>query len=268
MARAKRHYIPGHVWHITHRCHKREFLLKFARDQGRWLQWLLEAKKRYGLVILDYIVTSNHIYLLVVDDGDRDVIPRFIQLVAGRVGQEYNQRKNRKGAFWEDRYHATVVETGEHLLLCIVYIDLNMVRTSVVDHLSQWSFSGYGEIQEPRRKCALIAYERLLALAGFTTYEEFHAAYSHWADEYLGEGGGVHDSMWTRSIVVGSEGFVERTKEKLGIHAKGRKVLETGEAFQLREPEAGYRVKYGAKNEDIGTENSYFWKINLYVPAS
>jgi hypothetical protein len=26
VARAKRHYIPGFLWHITHRCHKREFL--------------------------------------------------------------------------------------------------------------------------------------------------------------------------------------------------------------------------------------------------
>jgi len=22
MARAKRHYLPGQIWHITHRCHK------------------------------------------------------------------------------------------------------------------------------------------------------------------------------------------------------------------------------------------------------
>ena len=43
----------------TGRCHKREFLLKFARDRRRWLHWLFEAKKRYGLRILDYIVTSN-----------------------------------------------------------------------------------------------------------------------------------------------------------------------------------------------------------------
>ena len=28
MARANRHYIPGYVWHITHRCHQKEFLLK------------------------------------------------------------------------------------------------------------------------------------------------------------------------------------------------------------------------------------------------
>jgi hypothetical protein len=32
MARAKRHFLPGHVWHITHRCHKKEFLFKFTRD--------------------------------------------------------------------------------------------------------------------------------------------------------------------------------------------------------------------------------------------
>ncbi len=33
MPRANRHFVSGHVWHITHRCHKKEFLLKFARDR-------------------------------------------------------------------------------------------------------------------------------------------------------------------------------------------------------------------------------------------
>jgi putative transposase len=74
-----------------------------------------EAKKRYGLVVLNYTVTSNHIHLLVRDNSGRDVIPRSIQLIAGRTGQEFNQRKNRKGAYWEDRYHATAIETDEHL---------------------------------------------------------------------------------------------------------------------------------------------------------
>jgi hypothetical protein len=63
MARAKRHYIPGQVWHIiTHRCHKKEFLLKFPRDRRRWIEWLYQAKKKYsGLTVLNYMVTSNHI---------------------------------------------------------------------------------------------------------------------------------------------------------------------------------------------------------------
>jgi hypothetical protein len=45
MIRANRHYLPGYVWHITHRCHKKEFLLKFDKDKKRWLHWLFESKK-------------------------------------------------------------------------------------------------------------------------------------------------------------------------------------------------------------------------------
>ena len=99
MARANRLHIPGQVWHITHRCHKKEFLLKFARDRRRWLAWLFEAKKRFGLRVLNYVVTSNHIHLLVIDSGP-DVIPKSIQLIAGRTAQEFNQRKQgTKGRF-------------------------------------------------------------------------------------------------------------------------------------------------------------------------
>ena len=110
---------------------------------------MFQAKKRYGLVILNYAVTSNHIHLLVVGSKERDVIPSSIKLIAGRTGQEFNQRKSRKGAFWEDRYHATAVESGDHLSKCLVYIDLNMVRAGVVEHPSEWPFCGYNEIQEP-----------------------------------------------------------------------------------------------------------------------
>ncbi len=110
MPRAKRYHIPGYVWPITHRCHKREFLLKFARDRRRWLYWLFEAQKRYGLSILNFMVTSNHIHLLVCDSGDNKTIAQSIQLIAGRTAQEFNQRKGRNSAFWQDRYHATAVE--------------------------------------------------------------------------------------------------------------------------------------------------------------
>lgn len=46
-------------------------------------------------------------HLLVFDNAGRNVIPDTLKLVAGRVGQEYNIRKNRKGAFWQYHYHAT-----------------------------------------------------------------------------------------------------------------------------------------------------------------
>jgi hypothetical protein len=68
------------------------------------------------LGLIWFSVTSNHIHLLVYGNEDREVIPRSLQLIAGRTAQAYNRRKNRNGAFWEDRYHATAVDTDEHLI--------------------------------------------------------------------------------------------------------------------------------------------------------
>jgi len=71
---------------------------------------------------------TSHVHLLVHGHENKDVIPRSLQLIAGRTGQEYNQRKKRKGAFWEDRYHATAVDVDEHLVNCLVYIDIHPVK--------------------------------------------------------------------------------------------------------------------------------------------
>jgi len=261
MARAKRHYIPGQVWHLTHRCHKREFLLKFVKDKRPWTQWLFEAKKRYGLVILDYTVTSNHIHLLVVDDGDRDTIPKSIQLVAGRSAQEYNQRKKRKGAYWEDRYHATAVETGEHLLRCLVYIDLNMVRVGVVSHPSEWAFGGYNEIQSPRRKCVLINHEQLATLAGYDSYDSFRKSHKKWVNELLSNGSNIRDRQWTRGVAVGEKQFVEKIKTELGSKALGRRIHEASEGYELRERTILYITDFDSKKVNMALENTYNWRV-------
>jgi len=120
MARAYRHFLPGYIWHITHRCHKRDFLLKFAKDRNRWIELLFEAKMKFQLSILNFIVTSNHTHLILSSSENIQAIPKAMQLIAGRTAQEYNRRKKRKGAFWQDRYHATAIESGEHLWRCMV----------------------------------------------------------------------------------------------------------------------------------------------------
>jgi len=143
----------------TGRCHKRDFLLKFAKDRCRWLQWLFEARRRYGLSVLNYTVTSNHIHLLVADGKSRNVIPESIKLIAGRTGQEFNQ--------------------------------------------------------------------------------------------------------WTESIAAGSEAFIQNIKVLMGGMALGRKALEAGESFQLKEDQYPYITDFEAKKSDIGAQNTYVWDQNF-----
>jgi len=252
MPRANRHYIPGCVWHITHRCHKKEFLLKFARDRRQWLQWLFEARKRHGLSVLNYTVTSNHIHLLVRDNGEWDVIPASMQLIAGRMAQEYNLRKDRKGAYWEDRYHATAVETDRHLVQCLVYMDLNMVRAGVVQHPREWPHGGYNEIQTPPQRYAIIDRESLKELLAFRSAADFAAAHRDWVEEALSKKDALRrEGKWTESIAVGSEAFVVATQAQLGIKGRSREVIGSDGSYELRESPASYTAILGHENDGL-----------------
>jgi hypothetical protein len=87
MARANQHFTLGHNWHLTHRCHKRDFLLKWSKDRNRWIGLIFKAKKRYHLPIFYFIVTGNHIHLIVSDSTQTVAIPqRFNSLRADRDG--------------------------------------------------------------------------------------------------------------------------------------------------------------------------------------
>ncbi len=134
--------------------------------------------------ILNYAITSNHIHLMVYDEKE-NVIPISIQLIAGRTAREFNRRKKRKGAFWEDRYHATAVQAGSHLNQCLVYIDLNMVRAGVVDHPKEWEFGGYHEIQHPKQRYSLIDREKLSHLLGLKDYHKLPEVHFKWVESAL-----------------------------------------------------------------------------------
>lgn len=238
MPRANRYFLPGHVWHITHRCHQKEFLLKFARDRQRWMHWLFEARKRYDLCVLNFIVTSNHIHLLVMDTGN-EAIPHNMQLIAGRTAQEYNLRKHRKGAFWEDRYHATAIQSDEHFLRCLTYIDMNMVRAGKVRHPRYWSHSGFHEIQAPPERYRIIDQQQLLALSGFTSMDTLRQAHLDWIDEALQQDQ-QRDARWTEGIAVGQKDYVEQVQISLGSRASARSVVGSDAVYELKEERALY----------------------------
>ncbi len=49
--------------------------------------------------------------------------------------------------------------------------------------------------------------------------------------------------------------------QQLGIRAKGRKVVEGGAAYQLRESQVAYRADFGPEKDDIAAENTYFGDV-------
>lgn len=239
MTRANRVYVPGHVWHLTQRCHQRDFLLGHREDRRRWLYWLRQARLRYGLCVLNYIVTRNHIHLLVRDRGAGEIADSM-QLVAGCAAQAYNKRKGRVGAFWQDRYHATAVASDSHLVRCMTYIDLNMVRAGAVAHPGEWPESGYREIQRGKSRHRIIDIPALCRLTRSDSPALLRERLRRWTGHVLATCRPRREAAWTESLAVGSEDFLRAVHRELGTGGWRRQVAHADGLTYLREPSAAY----------------------------
>ena len=101
-------------------------MLKFALDRDQYRARLRDRLPEFGVALLDYCITCNHVHLL-LDAEERSQISGLMRTVAGEFARAYNRRKARMNAFWGDNFHATLVEDGTYLWRCLCYIELNMV---------------------------------------------------------------------------------------------------------------------------------------------
>ena len=132
----------------------------------------------------------------------------MMQKLEGDFASFFNRRKHRSGAFWEDRYHCTMVEDGEHLWNCIQYIDLNMVRAGVVSHPHDWSWCGYQELVGEKTRYRLLDVDRVLELLGKPNLESFRIEYRTRIQCAIAEKRLKREKCWTRSIAVGGKAYV------------------------------------------------------------
>ena len=233
MPRANRYILPGYIYHLTHRCHDRKFLLKFAKDRDGYRRRLREAVRKHGLSLLSYNITSNHVHLIVFSDYVEQ-IAQVMQSAAGEFARDYNRRKKRRGAFWEGRYHATIVDSGEYLWECLKYVELNMVRCGVVQHPCEWEWSGYRELMGQRRRNCLLDVNKFLQLLGNPSLEEFREHFEDALVEMIAKDQAKRQDQWTASLAVGSQEFIAEVEPKVR-NRQQTKSVQNGNAWILKE---------------------------------
>lgn len=242
MPRASRYLQAGYTYHLTHRCHDRRFLIKFVRDRDTYRKWLYEAVRRYTVPVYGFCITSNHVHLIVhVDDAER--VGLMMHLVAGTFAQQLNRRKKHEGSVWEHPYHCTIIQDGQHLLNCLRYVSLNMVRARVVGHPAQWPWNGHDELTGRRSRYRILALDRLLDSLDMTDIEDLRTAYQQGIEEQLRLRRLRREPEWTESLAVGDRTFVERVTGSFQRRRQFDYAEVTGSAdtWTVRDP----RLPYG-----------------------
>lgn len=209
MGRRRRNRMEPLCYHITHRCHGREFLLKFQKDRRNYLLRLHEMSRRYAVDVLSHMITSNHVHILVWSER-AGAVSDAMHFLQGTVAGDYNRRKKREGAFWRGRYHPTLVESGAHLSRCLFYMELNMLRAKACKHPSLWLGSAYTEILGGRQRYRVINRERLKWCLGMPDMPDssFCSWYEATVEEEVQRAYLVRQPFWSEAIAVGSEEWV------------------------------------------------------------
>jgi putative transposase len=239
MPRANRYILEGQAYHLTDRCHDRSFLLKFALDRNEYRKRMRAALKGSGVWLLSHSITSNHVHLLVTVRS-LSHLSRFMQGLQGEFAQWYNTKRRRSGAFWEGRYHSTMIQSGAHLWNCMAYIDMNMVRAGVVKHPREWPWNGYDELVGMRTRHTMLSMPKVLEMVGGGSREEFARDYTARIDEALSRGKLHRERHWTEAIAVGNEEYVRGIAEQICGRMRLKVEVSDERSWMVHEPEGAY----------------------------
>lgn len=252
MGRANRLEWDGGIFHVTHRCHNRALLLRFARDRDLYRRTLRQQLQGFDLALLDYCITCNHVHLL-VEAPQRVELSRCMQALEGQFARNYNRRKNRINAFWGDNYHATLVQDGKYLWECLCYIELNMVRCGVVMHPRDWRWVGYHEIMGTWRRNRVLDLERLCWRLGTGSLEEVRRNLEVSLAERIAGDRLKREPCWTEGLAVGSASFLEENQACILRRRKTEIVPTANDVWALQEEPLSYVCGNEAKNPAMGS---------------
>lgn len=249
MPRANRYIVSGPAYHLTHRCHNRDFLLRFAKDRDAYRQLLHEQLATHtDIRLLTYCITSNHVHLLVTSCRSNESVSAFMKDVQGQFAQSYNRRKKRKGAYWSDRFHATMIDNEEYLWHCMRYIDLNMVRAGVVRHPSEWAWCGYQEISGARKRYRTVNMAELCRRTNQIDETTVATWYFKWVSDTTAAEIHHRNKQWTESIAVGSKSFVELIGDQMINRSRLEMEQGTSGSWVIKEPPSSYNDFSATKN--------------------
>jgi putative transposase len=111
------------------------------RDDGlAFLGLLLETTRRYAVTVVAFCLMPNHYHLIA--DARRDRLSRALHRLNGVYAQRFNERHDRRGHLWGDRFWTQLVDSEEHLHEACRYVLDNPLRADLCDTREQWPWLG------------------------------------------------------------------------------------------------------------------------------
>lgn len=147
MPRGPRVDFPGAVHHVYARgIEKRPIYLDDA-DRKSFLDRIGKNLPKWGMRCLAWSLMPNHFHLLL--QSDKGCLPSFMHCLLTGYSIRFNERHQRVGHLFQNRYKSPVVCKDGYFRDVVRYIHLNPVRSEIVrsiPELEEYSWTGHRHI--------------------------------------------------------------------------------------------------------------------------
>lgn len=116
-------------YHVLNRGNARNEVFHKAGDYGAFLRLLNQANERVSMRLLAFCLMPNHFHLVAWPRNDGDLSSWMQWLMTAHV-RRYHRHYDSSGHVWQGRFKAFPIQSDEHLLTVMRYVERNPVRAN------------------------------------------------------------------------------------------------------------------------------------------
>lgn len=135
MPRCARLDVPGGFYHLMARGNERRAIFSDGDDYRNFMRRLAKLLRENGGKCLAWCLMPNHFHLLFVR-GERP-LPEFMRRLMTGHAVYFNQRHERSGHLFQNRYKSILCDRDQYLLELVAYVHLNPLRAGLVKNYAE-----------------------------------------------------------------------------------------------------------------------------------
>jgi putative transposase len=174
MSRKPRRKSRGGIYHIMLRGINRQTIFEDERDKYRLLETIEKFKEKSNFELYSYCFMDNHIHLLLKET--EEPVSLIIKRISASYVYWYNNRYERCGHLFQDRFKSEAVETIPYFLTVLRYIHQNPLKAQIATNVFEcrWTsikeYLGNSSIVDIDFALNLLSSDRNKALQIFNKY--------------------------------------------------------------------------------------------------
>jgi REP element-mobilizing transposase RayT len=143
MARKAREKSESGIYHIMLRGINRQNIFEDDEDKERFIERIKYYKTISEYKVYGYCLMDNHVHLLIKEE--KESISNAIKRISSSYVHWYNNKYERCGHLFQERYKSEVVENDEYFLTVLRYIHQNPIKAEKIENIVDYKWSSYKE---------------------------------------------------------------------------------------------------------------------------